>query len=169
MEDVKLVIIPTRTKAKISHELSFPIGAERISVSLATAAQFPRLVLHFKQDYFNGVRFGHYPFLRAKYDGRAKVNNLGGNPDIPLFNEWEITVWPVPRVLRHRIQRYIVDSALPQIRQWLDQRVHLAGPGDDTLTFLFDEKKEEFIPEHRAHPQPMRENPTPKTRKDPRP
>ena len=32
-------IIPTRTRRKIPHELSYPIGAERISVALAETPQ----------------------------------------------------------------------------------------------------------------------------------
>jgi hypothetical protein len=76
--------------------------------------------------------------------------------DVPLFSKWEIGVKPVPRTVRHRIQQYILDSALPQIRQWLDQRADLAHEGTDTLDFFFDEEKEEFVPKLHAHPQPLR-------------
>ena len=166
MEDVKTAIIPTRTKAKISHELSFPIGAERISVALAAATQLPQLVLHFRPDYFNGVRCGRYPFLRVQYSRAEKPIDFIPPSVASLFNEWQIVVWPVPRVFRHRIQQYILDLALPQIKQWLDQRVNLAQPGSESLTFLFDEKKEEFVPEQLVRLQPMRESPTAKPKKE---
>jgi hypothetical protein len=155
MEGVSTLIIPTRSKAKISHELSFPIGAERISIALASVKQLPQLVLHFRPDYFNGVRFGHYPFLGVNYS-RAEKPIPFPQSVASLFNEWQIRVWPVPRGFRHRIQEYIVGSALPQIKEWLDQRVNLAHPGSDSLTFLFDEKKEEFVPEQVARLQPIR-------------
>jgi hypothetical protein len=155
VEDAKTIIIPTRSKRKISHELSFPIGAERISIALASAEQLPQLVLHFSSDYFNRVRSGHYPFLWVRYLGGEKpINPISG---VPLSNEWAIAVGPVPRVLRHRIHQYIVDSALPRIKQWLDQRVNLAHSGSESLTFFFDERKEEFVLEHDARLQPIRE------------
>jgi hypothetical protein len=152
--DVKTVIIPTGTKAKISHELSFPIGAERISLALASTSQLPQLVLHFRRDYFNGVRFGRYPFLRVHYSRREKPSDLLSPPVASLFSEWQIWVWPVPRILRHHIQQYIVDSGLPRIKQWLDHHVNLAQPGSESLTFLFDEKKEEFVTERGSRLQP---------------
>ena len=50
VEENKPIIIPTRFKAKISHELSFPIGAEKISIALASVPQLAQLVLHFNSD-----------------------------------------------------------------------------------------------------------------------
>jgi hypothetical protein len=156
MEEVKTIIIPTGSKDKISHELSFPIGAERISIALASTTQLPQLVLHFRRNYFNGARYGHYEFLRVRYDGGKLPNDPAYSSRIPLFNKWEIIVGPVPRVLRHHIHQYILDSALPQIKQWLDQRVNLVHPGSESLCFFFDEKKDEFVREEDARPQPMR-------------
>jgi hypothetical protein len=156
MEDVKTVIIPTRTKEKISHELSFPIGAERISIALASAPQLPELVLHFRSDRWYQVRLGHYPILSVRYSGKNWAYNPVTFSGIPLFNKWEIEVNPVPRPFRHRIQQYILESALPQIRQWLDQRADLAHEGTDTFGFFFDEGKEEFVPNLLARPQPLR-------------
>src|SRR5208282_6089188 len=146
MEDVPAIIIPTRSRAKVSHELSFPIGAERISTALASATQLPQLVLDFRSDRFNQVRFGHYPFLSIRYSSGEPQYNSISTSGIPLFNKWEIVVRPVPRIFRHRIQQYILDSALPQIKQWLDQRFNLAQEGSDTLGFFFNEEKEEFVP-----------------------
>jgi hypothetical protein len=107
-------------------------------MALAAAPQLPELILHFRSDRWNQVRFGHYPFLSVTYSGK----NWGYNPvalsGVPLINKWEIEVNPVPRTVRHRIQHYILDSALPQIRQWLDQRADLAHDGTDTLGFFFE-------------------------------
>jgi hypothetical protein len=110
MEDVKAIIIPTGTKAKISHELSFPIGAEKISMALASTKQLPLLVLRFRSDYYYRVRFSEYPFLHVAYSGTKKPINPVSANGIPLFNEWEIELVLVPRVFRHRIQQYISSS-----------------------------------------------------------
>lgn len=47
MEDVQQVTIPTLSKAKISHMLSYPIGARDVSTALSSAVQLPELKLHF--------------------------------------------------------------------------------------------------------------------------
>jgi hypothetical protein len=47
VEEVKQIMIPTRSKAKISHLLSFPIGAERISKAFAGTPRIAKLFLHF--------------------------------------------------------------------------------------------------------------------------
>ena len=161
MEDINIFIIPTRSKAKISHELSYPIGAERISIALASVVQLAQLVLHFKSDRFNQVRFGQSPFLDVTYKGKDQLErlakmNLSNSAGIPLWNRWEIEVKPVPRILRHRIHQYILDSALPQIKQWLDQRANLAQEGSDKLSFFFNEQKDEFESEQLGRPQPIR-------------
>jgi hypothetical protein len=62
----------------------------------------------------------------------------------------------VPRVLRHPIHQYIIDSALPRIKEWFDQRVDLDQPGNASLSFFFDESKEEFVFEEDAHLEPER-------------
>lgn len=65
MEDTQPVIVPTLSRAKISSNLSYPIGAEQISAALAAAAQFPNLKLHFYSGFESGLRKGHYELLRV--------------------------------------------------------------------------------------------------------
>jgi hypothetical protein len=65
MEDAQQVIIPTLSRAKISCNLSYPIGAEQISAALAETAQLPDLKLHFYAGFDIGLRRGHYEFLRV--------------------------------------------------------------------------------------------------------
>lgn len=159
MEDVKTVIIPTGVKDKIPHDLSFPIGAERISIALASTTQLPLLVLHFRSYRFKQVRLGHSPFLSATYSGQemSAVNCLLPT-GVPLFNQWQIEVMPVSRVFRHLVQQYILDSALPRVKDWLDQRVDLEHPGVETIGFFFNESKEEFVERQQARRQPTRES-----------
>lgn len=71
-------------------------------------------------------------------------------------SRWEIAVQPVPRALRHRIEQFIIDSALAQIAQWLIQRKELAQPGNDILAFFYDEKSEEFVARHLTRLEPLR-------------
>ena len=99
MEDVQPYIIPTFSRAKISHHLSYPIGAAAVSMALASTVQLPDLKLHF---YFWSdlwLRNGHYEFFRVEYLKNATpleewpISCLYKRP--PQYR-WEIVVQPVP-------------------------------------------------------------------------
>ena len=160
MEDVQQPIIPTHSRAKISHNLSYPIGAEHISGALASTAQMPALKLHFYSGFDIGLRRGQDEFLRIEYLNDATpaekwpISSLYKRP--PQYR-WEIIVQPVPRPLRHRIKQHIIDSALPQIAHWLIERAQLAQRGSDILAFFYDEKAEEFIARHLTNLEPLRD------------
>ena len=139
MEDVQPFIIPTGSRAKISRRLSYPIGAEHISLALAGTPQLSMLKLHFYSGSDNHLRWGHYEFLRIEYLNRAAPS--GKWPISTLYKRppqyrWEIVVQPVLRILRHRIKQYIVDCALSQIALWLIERTQLAQQGNDNPRFL---------------------------------
>ena len=158
MEDAQQVIIPTLSKAKNSRNLSYPIGAERISAALAATAQLPMLKLHFYCGLGDGLQRWYREFLRVEYLNQAipsekwPISSLYNRP--PQYR-WEIIVQPVPRVLRHRIKQYIADSALPQIAQWLIARAQLAQRGNDILAFFYDDKKDELIARQLSHLEPL--------------
>ncbi|MGA1982602.1 MAG: hypothetical protein ABSG84_09010 [Acidobacteriaceae bacterium] len=147
MEDVELVVIPTMSKVKISKDLSYPIGAEAISRAVEGVRQFPLLRLRFHYWSDNSFRRGEYEFLRVEYlDG---VTPPYHPPVTPLYQRppqyrWEIVVQPVPRVHRHRIKTYIVESALGAVREWLLQRDDFVQNGSDILAFFYEEKLDEF-------------------------
>jgi hypothetical protein len=159
MEEVQQIIVPTLSRAKISRNLSYPIGAQQISVALSSTVQLPELKLHFYSWSDHGLRRGHYEFLRAEYLNNARpaekwpVSSLHKRP--PQYR-WEILVQPVPRVFRHRIKQYIVDSALNQISNWLVERAQLTQQGSDILAFFYDEKTEEFVRRQLYHLEPLR-------------
>jgi hypothetical protein len=159
VEDVYQIIIPTLSRAKISHSLSFPIGAKDVSTALASTVQLAELKLHFYSGFDVGLRSGHYEFLRVEYLNNAKPAAKWPISDLykrsPQYR-WEIVVQPVPRAFRHRIKRYILDSALPQIAHWLAERAQLAQQGNDILTFFCDEKTEEFVARPLTHLDPFR-------------
>lgn len=158
MEEIERVIIPTLSRANISRNLSYPIGAEDISRAVASAVQLPELKLAFYPPDVR-LRGAHYEFLRVEYLNNSRpaqewpICNLFGRP--PEWR-WVIVVHPVPRVLRHRIKRYILDTALVQITSWLNERRELAQQGNDILTFFYDETTEEFVPRQLTRLEPVR-------------
>jgi hypothetical protein len=158
MEDVQQ-IIPTLSRTKVSRNLSYPVGAELVSAALAASVQFPMLKLHFYKGIGSGLQRGHYEFLRVEYLNEATPAEEW--PIVTLYKRppqyrWEIVVQPVPRILRYRISRYIIDSALIQIAQWLSERTKLTRRGSDILAFFYDEKTEEFISRQLTRLEPIR-------------
>jgi hypothetical protein len=159
-EETQPIRIPTLSRAKISRHLSYPIGAEPISESLASVPQFAELKLLFYSSKFHTpLRSKEYEFFPVEYLNNAKsaekwpIANLYGRPS---QGRWEIAVQPVPRVLRHSIKQYILASALPQMRHWLVERAQLLQPGSDLLAFFYDEETEECIPRPAANLEPLR-------------
>jgi hypothetical protein len=158
VEDVQPYIIPTLSKAKISHHLSYPIGAAAVSMALGSVAQLPELKLHFYFQFDSALRRGHYEFLRVEY-----LNNASPAEQWPIWHLhrrpqycWEVVVQPVPRVNRHRINSYILESALSQVCDWLSERTGLSQQGSDMLTFFYDEKAEKFESRPLTRLEPLR-------------
>ncbi len=159
MEDVELIVIPTVSKAKISHDLSYPVGAEAISKALDGIPQISLLRLHFHYWSDFSLRRGKYEFLRVEY--LSNVTPPEHYPVSPLYQrppqyQWEILVQPVPRAHRHQIKTYIMDSALAEIKEWLAQRVDFVQNGSDILAFFYDEKLGKFETYQIAHLEPVR-------------
>ena len=160
MEAVQPYIIPTLSRAKISRHLSYPIGAAAVSMALASVTQLPELKLHFYFWLDDSLRRGHYEFLRVEYLNNA----LPAPDDWPIWHlykrppqyRWEIIVQAVPRVNRHRINEYILETALPQVRTWLSERTGLSQQGNDLLTFFYDEKAEKFESKPLTRLEPLR-------------
>ena len=162
VEEPKPIIIPTISRAKISHHLSYPIGAESISGSFASVPQFTELkLLFYSSKFYTPLRSKEYEFLRVEYLNNAKsaenwpIANLYGRP---LQSRWEIAVQPVPRVLRHKIKTYILDSALPQMKDWLAERAQLVRRGSDLLAYFYNEETEECVPRYLANLEPIRKH-----------
>lgn len=152
-------LIPTLSHAKIGHTLSYPVGAEKVSLALAPVAQFPNLKLHFYFWSDHPLRRGNYEFLRVEYLRDARPQQEW--PILELYKRapqymWEIVVHPVPRVLRHRIHEHILNSALPQVVRWLDERNGLNQQRNDILAFFYDEKAQEFTARQLTRLEPLR-------------
>lgn len=157
MESSQEYIIPTRIRGKISHKLSWPLGAELITQSLRGAPQLSRIVVGFRNE--NGwhpIRSGRYPFLRAMHiSGLSRPIN--SDPEtLPLFSEWEIVVRPVPRSLRHKVRKYCIETALPSILHWLSRRADNQLDGSEMLTFFYDEHADRFSEQAESRAEPAR-------------
>ena len=128
-------------------------------MALASAKQLPDLKLHFYFRFDLWLRKGHYEFFRVEYLNNATpaeewpISSLYKRP--PQYR-WEIVVQPVPRVNRHRINEYILESALPRVATWLSERSALAQQGSDLLTFFYDEKAEAFESRPLTRLEPLR-------------
>lgn len=99
-ETDKRFILPTLSRAKISHNLSYPVGAEQVTTALSTVPQLSSLKLHFYSSKFHPLRSGHYEFLRIEYLDRATPAEKWPLSSLflrPAQHRWEIVVQPVPR------------------------------------------------------------------------
>jgi hypothetical protein len=161
--EVKFVI-PTVSRAKISHLLSYPLGAERITEALSSVPQAESLKLQFfagKGDGLRDVRLDGpgYEFLRVEYlcDStpveKYPISHLWPRP---LQYRWEIVVQPVLRSDRHKIKQYAIESALPQIKDWLDLRANQIQRGSEILVFFYEQDTDEFVVQQIAHLEPAR-------------
>ena len=159
MEGLDVAVIPTMSKAKISRDLSYPVGAEAISRAVEGVPQLTLLRLQFYHWSDLHLRWGKYEFMRVEYLNSAMP--LDEYPVSRLYKrptqyQWEIVVQPVPRVHRHRIKTYIVQHALPTVREWLVERCDFVQNGSDVLAFFYDEKLDEFKNYRVAHLEPVR-------------
>lgn len=154
MELVAKLVIPTRSKAKISHLLSYPVGAERISEALIDVPQFSTISLNFYAAMGSGLREvglsgkQGYEFLRVEYLNQATP--ASDWPIMTLYQRppqhmWEVTVLPVPRSDRHSVRKYIDESALPLIERWFSDRGQQVRQGSDVLAFFRQSESEEFF------------------------
>jgi len=158
MKDSDEFVIPTFSKTRISQSLSYPIGAELITQALAAVPQLSALRLRFFNSRFDhAFRRGHYEFLRVEY-----LNDARPVHEWPLYlwsrpqqSKWEVLVQPVPRRVRHAVRLFIVDSAFPQVAEWLLERAQLCQRGNDVLAFFYDEQSEECIARRLTRLEPI--------------
>ena len=139
------MLIPTSYKRKIPHTLSYPIGAEAISLAFRDVPQFKRFTLDFYLSKF--VR----PDMRPSYIvfqvsyARAPKSLTSGEFDRKYGRQeprWKITVRPVPRNRRHLIKTKLEDEILPMVRTWLLENGDRDEIGNADLVISFDEEKE---------------------------
>lgn len=131
-------LIPTLSRAKLSPELSYPIGAEALSQGLHSAPQLREIALHFYTEHL-GRCPTNWEVIRIEF--------LNGDPathrdfDLrrrPERSRWELIVQPVLRKERHPTHGQIREFALPRIAHWLEERAELDAKGNDILAFFYE-------------------------------
>ena len=107
------MLIPTSFRSPLPGHLSYPVGAEAISKALLPLPAFSITSLSFhayRPPRQNEQRLVH-PVLTCSYDHRT--------PDKPIERLWYLTVDPVPRALKPRIQSLLLSTGLVHLRAWL--------------------------------------------------
>lgn len=162
MSGAEHYVIPTARKSRISHLLSWPIGAERLSLALASVPQLRLLSLQFVQNWYDKMHFPRYPVLSTFYlHNEITFKSVTGQT---VSTEWLIHVHPVRRQFRHRIQEYMLAEGLPIAARWFEERSDLCLRGYDKLVFFYEEETDTFSIERETRLQPSRE---PRSRQHP--
>jgi len=157
-------VIPTARKSRISHLLSWPIGAERLSLALTSVPQLRLLSLQFAQNWYDKMHFPRYPVLSTFY-----VHNENTFKSVTgeiVSTEWLIHVHPVRRQFRHRIQEHMLAKGLPLVARWFEERSDLCLRGYDRLILFYEEEADTFSIERETRLHPSRE---PRLRQQPVP
>jgi hypothetical protein len=104
----------------------------------------------FKSDFQDLIKnSGRIPVLRVSF--RHVDPGLTGSKyfiEEGFYNEnWDITVYPVPRTIKHDAQQIIVDKGLPLVRSWLSKKPAPCFRGRKSYTLLFDLKTSKLLSE----------------------
>ena len=116
-----MLLIPTIYKTNISPGLSFPLGAEAISVALSDVPQHAALRLYFRErDEYRAAPWQ----ARVKSGGPLRVLQVNKHGD----DEWPITIYAVPSLYKSEIQGRLTVTVLPALKKKL-----LETPADAVL------------------------------------
>lgn len=123
-----LKVIPTISKADVSKDLSFPIGAEALSRGLEGVPQFDSLKIQFvgQKEQRRQLSAGQRPgealrLVTVEY--RRRPLNISTGTDLRAGGRnddlWTLLVSPVARRNRYDIKQLLVSEGLQIIREWL--------------------------------------------------
>lgn len=157
-------MFPTRSKAKIPSTSSYPLTAEEISEALANTPQAALLSIEFHEGWKSRLRSDPYhsrmislprPQLPVLEVAFGWVRNEAPGAELAFQRGWLITVLPVPRVLRHKINGLIQQLAFPAFNKWLTERKNLSlasSHGIQSLSALYDSKEGTIHLQHYQSP-----------------
>jgi hypothetical protein len=142
-------MIPTRYKAKLPSDLSYPLGAKETSEALAGVPQYDLLHLWFSdRPVFRASAFrsvldagSPYTIFEVRFTkmepghGASRAMIAAGHYD----KQWQLHVYPVRRQQRRAAHEALLRDAMPAAREWLS-RPGTAGweSGMKQLAFVFD-------------------------------
>jgi hypothetical protein len=154
------VVIPTGFKSKLPQTLSYPVGAEMLSVSFEGVPQFGKLTVTFW--FYPKARpelLNRYSVLEIRYSRPAK--SVHSRPEhfedrMPKAT-WQIMVRPVPRARRYLIRTQLQDGVLKTARDWLEKNADREEEGGLGLILTFDEESELVLISEESHLGPSRQ------------
>ena len=143
-------MIPTIYKEKIPKMLSYPIGAEALSIALAGTPQIEHLSIYFygdfKIDKTKEIK-KTYSILEVEYtfdfpDRNAPNKWIASGYYSP---KWKITVNAVPCELKSEVRNLLEIKAFPQLTKWMldNQKIH-GRHENAAIVFKFDESAGEL-------------------------
>ncbi len=143
-------MIPTRYKAKLAPNPSYPVGAEALSEALAGVPHVESLSVSFSNravepgSVFRRLLAARLPFRILSDEFRpGRGPGLTGSNDMlerAWYDErWELTVYAVLSELRHVANRLLREQGLPAVARWLRASTRVGqDPRPRRIELLFD-------------------------------
>jgi hypothetical protein len=148
LDDEQPFLIPTNYRAKLPKTMSYPIGAESVSVALAQVPQRDLLNInfvfhsHFIKEHERDAPFAIFEAEFTKPDMHLTASNDFIERGV-YEEKWGLTVYPVPRQMKSVAKKLLLEKGLPRIAKWLAmERTPLWKTGRKTITILFDQAEE---------------------------
>jgi hypothetical protein len=143
MTDTAPHIFPTSSRAKHSHLVSYPIGAEALSRALDGVPQHSMLACSFYAgNAHQHLDEPHQLVLSVVYRKRARSFFDGGDAGSRgVFDpRWTISVFAIGREVRHAVKTSLLSEGLPKIvRPWLIDMAAVTGKtGECGLSLRYD-------------------------------
>jgi hypothetical protein len=144
-------VFPTLSRAKHSHLVSYPIGAEALSRALDGVPQHRMLAC----DFYAGSAHQHLDMtlqlvLSVVYRRHPGAFHFGRDAaSRGVFDpRWTIGVFAIGRVIRHAVKTRLLVEGLPDlVRPWLLDAASVTGKsGECGLTLHYDSVEHIFVP-----------------------
>ncbi|RYG62456.1 hypothetical protein EON80_23090 [bacterium] len=135
------MLIPTRSKTKIPHGWSYPVGAEVISTALAGVPQFESIHLRFLWMNPNSADARRYS------DSLIHLMNVNyATPGGMDEQNWGVDVSAVPSPLKDRLKAEIAGPILQTARVWMmTERNALWYATSQSMAVWFDTNRETVV------------------------
>lgn len=143
-------VIPTKVKNKLPKQLAYPVGAQEISMDLASVPQVDELELWFLDNrYSKSIVENKRLAIAALY----RKDNLGMSAsrmadELGLYGpSWSIEVSAVPSSLSSSVSMALHDHGFKRIRDWFTQpRTELWLTKSHSFKLWYSDKTQRLIP-----------------------
>ena len=135
-------MIPTRYKSKLSHLMSYPVSAGKLSEALENVPQFDNLSVAFFDSCQHPSKLDNpCQILRISYSKRrVSLSSSKQGIEQGWYGEkWGIIVYPVPRAYVSAARHQVSEQGFQQMRQWRNDHKGATGKeGNCWLRLLYD-------------------------------